>query len=152
MNRYYISKINLKKLRHKLNLLSVLEKKYKKKIFSDNIILSINGYYKFEKDTLVKYKIVQKDCHEMSYNDTTVIGNTLQHIKSTDNYNFPPENKQINLKKFHFYNENNRNIYLVLEYFNNKLNDIYFLSKKDIRENNMFFLHDISSFIETLNI
>lgn len=152
MNRYYISKMNIKKLRHKLDLLPVLEKKYEKKYFSDNIILSINGYYKFEKDNIVKYKIIEKDFHQTSYDDSIIIGSVVTHVKSSDHYNFPIENKQINFKKYQFYNENNRNIYLVLEYFNDKLNDIYFLSKKDIRENNMFFLQDISSFMETLNI
>jgi hypothetical protein len=152
MNRYYILEINLKKLRNKINLLSNLENKYEKKIYSNNIILSVDGYYKLEKEHFIKYKIIEKDFHEMTSNNLTIIGNYISYKKFENQYSFPVENKQINIKKYHFFDNKNKNIFLVLEYFNNKLNDLYFLSKKDIRENNMFFLHDISSFMETLNI
>lgn len=152
MNRYYISEINLKKLRNKINLLPILENKYEKKISSNNIILSVDGYYKLEKEHFIKYKIIQKDFHEMKINNFTIIGNSISYKKFDNQYCFPLENKQINLKKYQFFDEKNKSIFLVLEYFNNKLNDLYFLSRKDIRENNMFFLHDISSFMETLNI
>ena len=152
MNRYYISEINLKKLRNKINLLQNLEDKYEKKISSNNIILSVDGYYKLEKEHFVKYKLIQKDFHEMKLNNITIIGNSISYKKFDNQYCFPIENKQINLKKYQFFDEKNKSIFLVLEYFNNKLNDLYFLSRKDIRENNIFFLHDISSFMETLNI
>ena len=152
MNRYYISEINLKKLRNKINLLKNLEDKYEKKISSNNIILSVDGYYKLEKEHFVKYKLIQKDFHEMKLNNITIIGNSISYKKFDNQYCFPIENKQINLKKYQFFDEKNKSIFLVLEYFNNKLNDLYFLSRKDIRENNIFFLHDISSFMETLNI
>ena len=60
MNRYYIPEINLRDIRNKLlsqNILSNLENKFNKQEFEDNIVLSTNGYYTYDKDKLIKYKI-----------------------------------------------------------------------------------------------
>ena len=152
MNRYYVSKINIRNLKNKSDIINILENKYNKKIKDESIILTTNGYYKINDENFDKYKIIQKDSFIMNYEHFDIIGNIFQHKKFPEQFQIPIENKQIKLKKYYFFNKNNKDIFLVLEYFNNKLNDIYFLSNKDIRENNIFFLQDISSFIETLNI
>ena len=152
MNRYYISEINLKKIRNKINFLNILENKLEKKEYIENIILTTDGYYKLEKDIYIKYKITNVDYYETQNNNLTIVGNIFKYKKYGEQFHIPIENNQINIKKYVFNIPDNKNIFMVLEFFKNKLNDLYFLSKKDIREKNIFFLQDISLFMETLNI
>ena len=152
MNRYYISEINLKKIRNKINFLNILENKLEKKESYENMIITTDGYYKLEKDNYIKYKIINTEYFETKQNDLTIIGNIFKYKKYGEQFHIPIENDQIHIKKCIFNIPNNKTIFMVLEFYKNKLNDLYFLSKKDIREKNIFFLQDISLFMETLNI
>ena len=61
MNKYYIPEINLRDIRNKVDIVKKLENKFNKQLIEDTIILSTNGYYKYDKDKLIKYKIIEKD-------------------------------------------------------------------------------------------
>ena len=152
MNRYYIPEIELKKIRNNIHVLDGLDNKFEKKIVTDTVILTTDGYYKLEKDNYIKYKIVQNDHFETMYNKITIIGVNITHKKYKEQYHIPIENEQIKITR-HFYSiENNKNTVMVLEFYKNKLADLYFLSNKKLRENNLFFLQDISLFAQTINI
>ena len=64
-------------------------------------------------------------------------------------FSIPSENKSINIEKIKFNIGKSEN-YIVFEKKNNKIIDIYFLSKKKIDEHNVFFNNDVSSFINLL--
>ena len=156
MNRYYIPEINLRDIRNKLlsqNILSNLEKKFNKQEFIDNIILSTNGYYTYDKDKLMKYKIIEKESFVIKnfLKQYSLIGINVYHKKIGEVFSIPFENKFITMKKVKFNIGQSKN-YLVFEFKNNKIIDIYFLSPKKINESCKFFSNDISSFMEMLNM
>jgi len=156
MNRYYIPEINLRDIRNKLlsqNILNNLEKKFNKQEFEDNIILSTNGYYTYDKDKLMKYKIIEKESFVIKnfLKQYSLIGINVYHKKIGEVFSIPFENKFITMKKVKFNIGQSKN-YLVFEFKNNKIIDIYFLSPKKINESCKFFSNDISSFMEMLNM
>ena len=156
MNRYYIPEINLRDIRNKLlsqNILNNLEKKFNKQEFEDNIILSTNGYYTYDKDKLMKYKIIEKESFVIKnfLEKYSLIGSNVYHKKIGEVFSIPFENKFITIKKVKFNIGQSKN-YIVFEFKNNKIIDIYFLSPKKINESCKFFSNDISSFMEMLNM
>ena len=156
MNRYYIPEINLRDIRNKLlsqNILNNLETKFNKQEFEDNIILSTNGYYTYDKDKLMKYKIIEKESFVIKnfLEKYSLIGINFYHKKIGEVFSIPFENKFITIKKVKF-NIGQSKSYLVFEFKNNKIKDIYFLSSKKINESCKFFSNDISSFMEMLNM
>ena len=64
-------------------------------------------------------------------------------------FSIPSESQSINIEKIKF-NIGKSDNYIVFEKRNNKIIDIYFLSKKKIDEHNIFFNNDVSSFINLL--
>ena len=156
MNRYYIPEINLRDIRNKVlseNILNNLEKKFNKQELEDNIILSTNGYYTYDKDKLMKYKIIEKESFVIKnfLKQYSLIGINVYHKKIGEVFSIPFENKFITIKKVKFNIGQSKN-YLVFEFKNNKIVDIYFLSPKKINESCKFFSNDISSFMEMLNM
>ena len=156
MNRYYIPEINLRDIRNKLlsqNILNNLEKKFNKQEFEDNIILSTNGYYTYDKDKLMKYKMIEKESFVIKnfLEKYSLIGINIYHKKIGEVFSIPFENKFITIKKVKFNIGQSKN-YLVFEFKNNKIIDFYFLSPKKINESCKFFSNDISSFMEMLNM
>ena len=156
MNRYYIPEINLRDIRNKLlsqNILNNLETKFNKQEIEDNIILSTNGYYTYDKDKLMKYKIIEKESFVIKnfLKQYSLIGINVYHKKIGEVFSIPFENKFITMKKVKFNIGQSKN-YLVFEFKNNKIIDIYFLSPKKINESCKFFSNDISSFMEMLNM
>lgn len=156
MNRYYIPEINLRDIRNKVlsqNILNNLEKKFNKQEFEDNIILSTNGYYTYDKDKLMKYKMIEKESFVIKnfLEKYSLIGINIYHKKIGEVFSIPFENNFITIKKVKFNIGHSKN-YLVFEFKNNKIIDIYFLSPKKINESCKFFSNDISSFMEMLNM
>ena len=154
MNKYYIPEINLRDIRNKVlsqNILSNLEKKFNKQEYEDNIILSTNGYYTYDKDKLMKYKIIEKDSFVIKnfLEKYSLIGINVYHKKIGEVFSIPFENKFITIKKVKFNIGQSKN-YIVFEFKNNKIIDIYFFYPKKINENCKFFSNDISSFMEML--
>ena len=61
MHKYYIPEINLRDIRNNNNLMEKLENKFNKISNKNSIIIASNGYYKYDKDKLIKYKIIEKE-------------------------------------------------------------------------------------------
>ena len=151
MNRYYIPEINLRDIRNHTNIIKNLENKFNKQEFEDNIILASNGYYKYDKDKLIKYKTIEKESYivEKFLKQYNLIGINCYQKKIGEVFSIPFENTYITIKKIRFNVGQSKN-YLVFEFKNNKIIDIYFLSPKKINEKCKFFSKDISSFMEML--
>ena len=61
MQKYYIPEFNLRDLRNNDKLLDNLKEKFNISKNKNSIIISTNGYYKYQKDKLIKYKIIEKE-------------------------------------------------------------------------------------------
>ena len=55
MQKYYIPEINLRDLRNKDDLIQKMKDKFNSTINKNSIIISTDGYYKYEKDKLIKF-------------------------------------------------------------------------------------------------
>jgi len=116
MNKFYIPEINLSDIRNKPHIINNLEKTFNKQEFEDNIILASNGYYKYDKDKLIKYKIIEKESFiiEKFLKKYNLIGINCYHKKIGEVFSVPFENSFINIKKIKF-NVGKSNNYLVFE-------------------------------------
>ena len=153
MNKYFIPEIDLKVIKNHPEIFDKLKKDYNMVIEDEQIIITIDGFYKIQDNKLIKYKIINRDSSitENFIKNMTLIGTNYYHKKIEEVYNIPYEHSFIwrQIIKFSVGKGNN---YLVLERINNKINNLYFLSKKKINEDDRFFLKDVSSFVETLNV
>tara|TARA_B100000925_G_scaffold273130_1_gene237606 strand:- start:1376 stop:1831 length:456 start_codon:yes stop_codon:yes gene_type:complete len=150
MQKYYIPEINLRDLRNKNDLIQKMKDKFNSTINKNSIIISTDGYYKYEKDKLIKYKIIDKETIVKKFSEKyTIIGINSFHKKVGEVYNIPYENSHIIVEKITF-NIGTSSNYLVFELINNKIRDMYFLSRKKIDEDDKFFTNDVSSFVEML--
>ncbi len=151
MMKYYIPEINLRDVRNKNNIIEKFENIYNKEIIIEKLILSIDGFYKFENDNLIKYKLVEKNYNYVTnfIENYSLIGMNYYEKNLGELFSIPSENKLINIEKIKFNIGKSEN-YIVFEKKNNKIIDIYFLSKKKIDEHNVFFNNDVSSFIKLL--
>tara|TARA_B110000495_G_C22979330_1_gene575542 strand:- start:830 stop:1291 length:462 start_codon:yes stop_codon:yes gene_type:complete len=149
--KYYIPEINLRDVRNKNNIIEKFENIYNKEIIVEKLILSINGFYKIENENLIKYKLVEKNYNYVTnfIKNYSLIGMNYYEKKIGEIFSIPNENECINIEKIKF-NIGKSETYIVFEKRNNKIIDIYFLSKKKIDENNFFFNNDVSSFINLL--
>tara|TARA_Y100000389_G_scaffold193884_1_gene223183 strand:+ start:79 stop:540 length:462 start_codon:yes stop_codon:yes gene_type:complete len=149
--KYYIPEINLRDVRNKNNIIEKFENIYNKEIIIEKLILSIDGFYKFENDNLIKYKLVEKNYNYVTnfIENYSLIGMNYYEKNLGELFSIPSENKLINIEKIKFNIGKSEN-YIVFEKKNNKIIDIYFLSKKKIDEHNVFFNNDVSSFIKLL--
>ena len=88
MNKYYIPELNLNQIKKNINLCKDLENKYYMTSSNNHIILTIDGFYKFEKNKLIKYKIISKDTSikENFIDNLTLIGINYYHKKCINYY------------------------------------------------------------------
>ena len=151
MMKYYIPEINLRDIRNKNNIIQKFENIYNKEIISEKLILSIDGFYKIENNNLIKYKLVEKNYKYVTnfIENYSLIGIDCYEKKIGEVFSIPSESQSINIEKIKFNIGKSEN-YIVFEKRNNKIIDIYFLSKKKIDEHNVFFNNDVSSFINLL--
>ena len=149
--KYYIPEINLRDVRNKNNIIEKFENICNKEIIVEKLILSTDGFYKIENDNLIKYKLVEKNYNYQSnfIDNYSLIGMNYYEKKMGEMFSIPSESKSINIEKLKF-NVGKSENYIVFEKRDNKIIDIYFLSKKKINENNIFFNNDVSLFIELL--
>jgi hypothetical protein len=149
--KYYIPEINLRDVRNKNNIIEKFENIYNKEIIIEKLILSIDGFYKIENNNLIKYKLVEKNYNYVTnfIENYSLIGMNYYEKNLGEMFSIPSENKSINIEKIKFNIGKSEN-YIVFEKKNNKIIDIYFLSKKKIDEHNVFFNNDVSSFIKLL--
>ena len=134
MQKYYIPEINLRDIRNNANLFKNLEK-FNKTSSKNRIIIASNGYYKYDKDKLLKYKLIEKESKVVTnfLKKYSLIGINQYEKKVSEVFSVPFESNHIILEKI-----KDRIIYL------------YFLSPKKIDEKCKFFNNDVSSFIEML--
>ena len=150
MQKYYIPEINLRDLRNNNGLIQKLKDKFNSTTNKNSIIISTDGYYKYEKDKLFKYKIIEKETTVKKFNEKyTIIGINSFHKKIGEVFSLPYENSHLIIEKLTF-NIGTSSNYLVFELINNKIRDMYFLSRKKIDEASKFFTNDVSSFVEML--
>lgn len=150
MQKYYIPEFNLRDLRNNDKLLDNLKEKFNISKNKNSIIISTNGYYKYQKDKLIKYKIIEKESNiKKILEKYTLIGINFYEKKIGEVYSIPYENSHIIVEKISF-NIGTSSNYLVFELINNKIRDMYILSRKKINEECKFFTNDVSSFVEML--
>ena len=150
MFKYYIPELNLRDIRNK-NIIDKFENKFNKEIINNKIILSIDGFYKLEDNSLIQYKFIEKQHnHITNYIDNyTLIGMDCYEKKIQECFSLPYENIAIEITKIKFNIGDSQN-YTVFEKKNDKIIDVYFLSKKKIHEDDIFFKKDISLFVNLL--
>jgi len=153
MNCYYIPEIDLRIIRNNPQIVDKLREKFKHKSKKESIIISTDGYYKIDKESLHKYQIIHKNSKikEDFYKNFTLIGCDVYHKKIDDIYQVPFEHDTIEIETEKFYIPDSKNI-LVMERKKNRLYDLYFISTKKVDENCPFFLKDVSLFLDHLNI
>ena len=151
MQKYYIPEINLRDIRNNTNILEKLEKKFNKTSDKNSIIISRDGYYKYDKEKLLKYKLIEKDSKIVTnfLKKYSLIGINQYEKKVSEVFSVPFESNHIILEKIKF-NVGTSKHYLVIEKKSDRIVDLYFLSTKKIDETCKFFNKDVSSFIEML--
>mgnify|MGYP006098393135 CR=1 FL=1 len=151
MQKYYIPEINLRDIRNNTNLLINLEKKFNKTSNKSSIIISRNGYYKYDKDRLLKYKLIENESNIVTnfLKKYSLIGINQYEKKVSEVFSVPFESNNIILEKIKF-NVGTSEHYLVIEKKKDRIIDFYFLSTKKIDETCKFFNKDVSSFVEML--
>ena len=151
MHKYYIPEINLRDIRNNTNLMEKLEKKFNKNSNKNSIIIASNGYYKYDKDKLIKFKIIEKESNVITnfLDKYSLIGMNYYEKKIGEVFNIPYENEHIIIEKIKF-NVGNSKHFLIFEKRNNKIIDVYFLSTKKLNEKCQFFTNDVSSFMKML--
>ena len=86
MNKFYVPEISLRDIRNNIGILSKFEEKYNKSISRYSVILSNNGYYKYDKDKLTKYKFIERESNitENFFKNYTLI----EHISEKARFRF----------------------------------------------------------------
>ena len=151
MHKYYIPEINLRDIRNNTHLMEKLEKNFNKTYNKNSIIIASNGYYKYDKDKLIKFKIIEKESNVITnfLDKYSLIGMNYYEKKIGEVFNIPYENEHIIIEKIKF-NVGNSKHFLIFEKRNNKIIDVYFLSTKKLNEKCQFFTNDVSSFMKML--
>jgi hypothetical protein len=151
MPKYYIPQISLRDIRNKSNILDIFTSNFNKQKSIQEIILSSNGYYLYENDKIIKYKIKENN-HNIIENyieNYTLIGIDSYNKKIEEVFTIPFEHTKLVLEKIKFCVGTSKN-FIVFEIVKNKIIDFYILSPKKIDETNIFFKNDVSSFIKML--
>ena len=150
--KYYIPELNLRDIRNNINLFENLSTKFNIQEYTENLILSVDGYYKCLEDSITKYKIIEKESNIIKnfIDNYTLIGIDSYHKKIEEIFNIPSEHTAITITTLKFNIENGKNFLVIKKNKNNRIIDIYFESKKKLHDNNIFFKNDVSLFIKML--
>ena len=124
---------------------------YLKDQYEEKIILASDGYYKYIKNELYKYKISNFDIDDniiiQLNKNIKIIGSNYYWNKCDKVYKIPFLHKCINKKIYKF--KISDNITLIIEKIENKINDLYFTTS--ISHDDYFFKEEIISFLSSLN-
>ena len=141
--RYYIDGLS------NININELVD--YLKEQYEEKIILANDGYYKYIKNELYKYKISNLNINDdiiIQLNKKIKIIGTNHYWKKSDKvYKIPFSHKCINKKIYKF--KITDNITLITEKIENKINDLYFIS--NIPHDDYFFKQQVISFLSGLN-
>lgn len=136
MYKYYIPEININNLNHK---------KIKKhsKSFYNNFLITLNGKYIIENDKVKKNYMMDYDSEDYNINDYLDMSITLLVSKMNWKYSKSSEIPNNNyLLKSKVYDLKKDSVIMKIEYLNDNIYDLYFLS--DLEYNNNSFKEDIS--------
>ncbi len=139
--RYYIDSLNTP------NINELVE--YLKSNYNEKILLGHDGYYKYIKDELYKFKLCdfnQENDVVIKINNINLTGTNLYWKKCEKKFNIPFEFIPIEKSIYKF--SLNDNTYFIAEKMGNKITDFYFTSNYDV--DNFFFKEDIISFLSIL--
>ena len=116
MNKYYVPEINLRDIRNDTDLLTRFEKTFNKTTNKYSIILSNNGYYKYNKEKLTKFKLIENETNivEEFIKGFTLIEMNYFEKSLGEVFQIPYENKNIVLEKIKF-NIGKSSNYIVFE-------------------------------------
>ena len=136
MYKYYIPEIDLNKLNY-----SKIKKN--SKLSYNNYLISLDGLYKLDNENINKYIMMDYDVEDLSIDDYLDMSITLLMSK----YNWKKINtgnvsNDTNLLKIESYDLRRDAVTMKLEYLNDKIYDLYFLS--DLEYNDISFKDDIS--------
>ena len=136
MYKYYIPEIDLNKLNY-----SKIKKN--SKLSYNNYLISLDGLYKLDNENINKYIMMDYDVEDLSIDDYLDMSITLLMSK----YNWKKINTRnvsndTNLLKIESYDLRRDAVTMKLEYLNDKIYDLYFLS--DLEYNDISFKDDIS--------
>lgn len=150
--KYYIPELNLRDIRNNINLIENLSTKFTIQEYTENIVLSVDGYYKCLEDSVIKYKIIEKDSKIIKnfIDNYSLIGIDTYDKKIGEIFNIPSEHSMVIIKTLKFSIENGKNFLIIKKNNNNKIIDIYFESDKKLHDNDIFFKNDVSLFIKML--
>jgi hypothetical protein len=154
MNKFYIPEIYLSEVRNIPNLIDNLNEKYFSKKTTEKQILTTNGLYKIIDDDIIQFKLVSKNSNIIQnfYKNLTLIEENIYEKKIGLVTYIPYENETIEITKIKYSIQERSEHFLVLELINNRIKDLYFISSKNIGEENLFFKNDLCSFIDSLNV
>jgi len=154
MNKFYIPEIYLSEVRNIPNLINNLNEKYFTTKTIEGQILTTNGLYKIIDDDIVQFKIISKKSNIIQnfYKKFTLIEENIYEKKIGIVSYIPFENETIEITKIKYSLQERSEHFLVLELINNRIKDLYFLSSKDIGEENLFFKNDLCLFLNSLNV
>jgi hypothetical protein len=147
--KYYIPEININRISY-INVNKLKNNNHHSNI-CENILLGEDGFYKYHNKNLYK--------HIISSSQITHIDNYLNQytlICSQDNWykikynipNIPFNHSYLNIDKHIFKISPKSNTNLIIEYIDNYIHDIYFLSPET--HDNLSFQEDISYFSNML--
>jgi len=129
------------------NITTIDEKKiknnYHKDVKKEKQILCNDGFYKFINNKLFKFKM---KLNLVSENDISV--DIEENYEKESIYQIPYDNVEIIIEKY-FYKINDETS-LVLEYYKNKLNDFYIITKTKLHIDNYILKKEISCIINLL--
>jgi len=153
MNKYYIPEIDIKTIRNHPEIIEKMKKSYQTTEDEEEIILTTNGILKIQDNKIMKFKIITKDsCIVQNFIEKkTLIGVNEYYKRIGEMYHIPYENAVIKLVTIKFFIDKS-STHLVLEKYNNKIHDLYFLTDKKNNIKNRFFIDDVSSFVQSLNV
>ena len=154
MNKFYIPEIYLSEVRNIPNLIDNLNEKYFSKKTTQKQILTTNRLYKIIDDDIIQFKLVSKNSNIIQnfYKNLTLIEENIYEKKIGLVTYIPYENETIEITKIKYSIQERSEHFLVLELINNRIKDLYFISSKNIGEENLFFKNDLCSFIDSLNV
>ena len=134
--RYYLRDANIKIIKHKLI-------PYRKEIKKEKWILSNEGFYKYFKGDLWKFKIKFND-NPIIKNDILISSN-FHWNKNNKSYNIPILHEIVDVEIIKYKLHPKSSTVFIIEQLNDKINDYYFISNKNIDDYSL--KEDINSFL-----
>lgn len=139
--------IHLKKMPKKLNHKEL--DKYKIKTYTKKIIYSNEGIYHLHDDYFSKLQIIDDKSEKITLGDTELLCDFSKKIhKRTNKRPFFYTEQEITIDKYTL--RKNSPLTFYIEYHNNVINELYFISKdEDIK--NFSIQEDIKEFLKYIN-